>query len=164
MYDDEDDLKVYLIYTCKKVLYAWTTSKKEKNLFIQQRKNSKFIVKKVVMNSMDYRVFMVRNKNKQIVDIPIESGGETYSLIATYEEDQMLEKEVDQLENRFEKVKKHIKQIEAFCDIPEKYLDAMKIMCDYNELVESYFNPGKKDNIFNINSLTLFMDTFKNSF
>lgn len=163
MYDDEDDVKIYLIYL-KKRLYAWSSNKKDKNLFLQQRNDSLFTIKKVVMTSLDYRCFRSQNKDKELVEIPIESNGEIYLLMATYKEDQKFESIVGDLENKYEKIKKQIKRLDGGFKIPEKYMDAFKMLSDYQELVDSIASPGKKDNIFNVNSLSLFMDTFKNTF
>lgn len=163
MYDDEDDVKVYLIYF-KKRIYAWSSNKKDKTQFIQQRNDSLFKIKKVNMTSLEYRIFRSQNKDNELVEIPIESNGKIYNLMATYKEDQKFETVVEELEKKYEQMKKHVKRLDGGFNIPEKYLNALKLFSDYQELVKSVGNPGKNDNVFNVNSLSLFMDTFKNTF
>ena len=96
MYDDEEDVKVYLIYF-KKRIYAWSTNKNDKNMFLEQRNKSLFTVKKVIMDSLKYRVFYAKNKDKELVydskkeknDVYIENLIEnqtySYSIIPYYE-------------------------------------------------------------------------------
>ena len=163
MYDDEDDVKIYLIYL-KKQIYAWSSNKNDKNLFLHQRNKSIFTTKKVNVTSLEYRVFRSQNKDKELVEIPIESDGEIYPLMATYKEDQKFEIVVEDLEKEYERMKKHVKRLNNGYNIPEKYINALKIFSDYQELVDSIESPGKKDNIFNVNTLSLFMDTFKSTF
>lgn len=167
MYDDEEDVKVYIIYF-KKHMYAWTTNKDDKNMFLEQRNKDLFVVKKVIMDSLKYRVFYTKNKDKELTPIPIESDGETYMLIATYKEDQKFESHVDALEEMFHKRKKQIKRLASINDdmlnIHQKYIDAMILLSDYTSLEDSIGSPGKKNNVFNINSLSLFMDIFKKTF
>lgn len=160
-YDDEDDSKVYMFYFNKK-LYGWTTSKTMRDFFITERNMDAFKLKKKKMEPNLFRAFCYKYKANEIIEIPLESGGNPYTIHGTYYEDDKLSLRCDEILKDFESLDIFFNHAEFEKRIPDKYMKSIWL------LVENFYtiNKDSKDrtNAFNVDSLSIFYNLFKFTF
>lgn len=154
---DEDDVVVWLYYINHK-LYGWTTKKDDRNFFESQRNMNVFKRKKRIMNQVVFRGFMIKYKDQQIIDIPVEYGGKTYLIRGTYAEDSQLYLKCDEICKGLESLSRYFANINNNVDIPKKYKQSIDLLLHFSTLNEN------KDSVLNINTLSLFYKLFKFTF
>lgn len=158
IYDDEDDTTVYIYYLNDKI-YAWTTRKNDKINFELQRNIKVFKRKKRILSPVVFHAFMQKYKRYQIIDIPVTSKGENFSIYGTYYEDEKLSEITEKLLSEFEQLEIFFGHLLYFKNIPKKYKNAIEILMNYHNT-----DTKTKINEFCINSLSIFFNLFKNTF
>ena len=89
-------MKVYLYYY-QKELYAVTITKSRRKQFVHQRGLGKLKEKVVRMNKVEYSAFSAANSLKLLVEIPLTHNGKHVSLIGTYQEEEKLSAEFENM-------------------------------------------------------------------
>ncbi len=155
---DEDDTTVYMFYF-KNNLYAWTTQKKDKQLFEDQRNIKVFRKKKVTFSPIKFHAFIQKYKEYQIIDIPVSSKGKDFSIYGTYFEDSVLSDSSERLLSEFEQIDLYFGNLFYNSHLPKKYENAVSMLLEY-------YNINKKTSTseFNIDSLSIFYNLFKETF
>ena len=97
-FSEDDSVKVYL-YFYEGKLYAWTSNFSERDNFEKVR-SKKLIRKKKELHETEFRNFMSKYKDQQIISIPVEDHGDYILICGTYDENAKLEKYIDEIEHR----------------------------------------------------------------
>lgn len=156
-YEDEDEYKVYLYYINNK-LYAWTIRKEDRDYFESQRNMKVFKRKKKVMEPIVFRGFMVKYKDQMILDIPLESNGNTYLIRGTYAEDTKMSLQIDDILRELDYLDLYFQKVFSKDVLPDKYQKAIQMLLSYQTTAKN------KEKEFKVNSLSLFYDLFKYTF
>lgn len=156
-YEEEDEYKVYIYYIDNR-LYAWTIRKEDRDFFESQRNMKVFIRKKKRMEPIVFRGFMVKYKDHQILEIPLESDGCTYLIRGTYAEDTELSLKSDEILKTLDYLDLYFQKIIKRDILPDKYEKSIRTLLSFQTIAKN------KDREFRINSLSLFYNLFKFTF
>ena len=158
---DEEDALVYMLYFEGK-MYAWTTSKKMRNAFLDQRDRSKFTQKKEVLDPITMKAFHQKYKEQELIKIPLDSKQGNLEIIGTYAEDTMYSIDADQLVNELNDL------IDYFDDdyylnegLPSKYSKAVE---DLLQVYTHERKPGFDETYVKLDGIAIFFQRFKNIF
>ena len=151
---------IYLIYLKNdKSLYAHTTSKQMKELFLSQRNPNCFITKTINLGKNSLYMFSKYHRDSLLTLSPINiSKFKDIDIVATHSELTTLYEECDKLDRTMYECKTILTS--AITD--SKYLESVEYLTKI--LYYKKNDNGTKDAISTINLLSLFNHLFKNTF
>lgn len=159
IYEDEEDTVVFIYYLSNK-LYAWTTSKKDRDKFESVRNMKLFKRKKKVLEPIEFHAFAAKYKDQQIISIPLEHDGKVYMIYGTYQEDTEVSYKIDEYIDFMNNIELLIHYMES--EIPSKYRKAIR------ELSKFYTKNKDEDDKYHLNAnfdtLMVFYKIFHNTF
>lgn len=152
--------KVWLFYLkSTKELYAYTSNKEYKKMFLSQRCVDCFHVKKQIMDDIEFSCFMNKNKELMLVDIPLNTHErKDVSIIGTYQENESLIYESEVLENYMESM--YIKYV-LHSNLKKEYKESIKYL---TTTFDDYETTDRIDRISRVDLFHLFVNLFKNTF
>jgi hypothetical protein len=143
-----ETIKFILIYYKKDQnnLYAWTLEKEKMKSFLSQRCKDCFIIKKKKLDSTLSAVFMNRNYNKKLVDIPLYNGEKYVTIIGTYDEENQMQ---DAADNIFSQMTA-IKQFLHMFPLKNKYMEVIDKLCTISKKDEESDTEYMQINLFDL--------------
>jgi len=149
--------KVYIFYY-QKGIYAWTTDKYLRDVFISERNMNKMKMKKWNMNDEEYLSFSVFYHNQQLDTFVYGSDSGYCDIVATLHEDEQVGFEVDVIGSTLtETVERLLSDDSIRCHDDIEYLSNTRIRKTKSWNDETYYESR-------INTLTIFVKLFKDTF
>lgn len=149
---------IYLLYgKWNNELYAYSILKDKVKAFLRERNPKRFHLVKRKINGTVLSAFMSQNYLLQITDIPLFDGEKYITVMATMQEENMIEDASDQLYVEMEVIRDALLQY----PFKKKYL---KVINHLTQIVSKRERDGEKELIVEIDTFSLFCSLFKNTF
>ena len=159
----DETIKVYLYFSNDGKLYAWTARKDEMMKFEAVRSMEKLHRRSKKLEDLEFRNFMSKYKDQQIISIPVQDGDDTIMICGTYEENAKLESFLEGIENKLIDLETYFTSISDSYSIDDDILDALGTLLSASD--ENQHKKKKGDyNKRYVRSYHIFYELFNDTF
>lgn len=169
----KDERKIYIIYLLHPSeapeIYAWTLAKEMADMFLMQRNQKCFYMKKVILDKIEGGTFMSEHKDLKLIDDVLYDGKMDYHITCTIYEASVLNDEFYNILSTLDAV--HDLFIENAPGLVDKYNDKLveisekAIHVQTSNTKEPWIDTdGEVNESVQINTFSLFYDLFSYTF
>lgn len=162
MIDEYAEVRVYC-YFYENELYAWTTDKKIKKQFERERGVGKFQYKKIILCDDYYRIFINKNHQTMMIEIPLYDGESWLSIMSTSYESTVLDESQSLIYDEMNAILNWYLQEEHSKYYKSRVIDTITNATLITRLSELN-DRDQADEIIEINTFALFYYLFNNTF